>query len=181
LPGRTPTEAVTAFLLPIQEAVACVARAKITLSPNGRAMTGRIHALALNDGTPVALKCKPVLLLEIGMLYEIVRAQERTDRGAWRVSTRGYMYELQTSSGELVWSYHWHPTSRIQSPHAHIGSAQLAPDAVLSYRAHYPTGRISLESVIRTCIAEYGVTAMNENWEQDLAARERDFEEYRTW
>jgi hypothetical protein len=161
--------------------VSCVARAKITLSPNGRAMTGRIHALTLNDSKPIALKCRPELLLKIGMHYEIVRTQERTERGAWRVSTRAYMYELQTSSGELVWSYHWHPTSKVQNPHAHIGHTQLAPDAVLSYKAHHPTGRISLESVIRTCIAEYGVTPMNEDWEQDLAARERDFEAHRSW
>jgi hypothetical protein len=77
-------------LLPIQEAVSCVARAKITLSPNGRAMTGKIHALALNEGNPIGLKCKPELLLKIGMHHEIVRAQERTERGPWRVSTRGY-------------------------------------------------------------------------------------------
>jgi hypothetical protein len=129
--------------------VSCIARAKITLSPNGRAMEGKIHALTLNGDRPIVLKGKPELLLKIGMLYEIVRTQERTERGVWRVSTRGYMYELQTSSGELVWSYHWHPTSKMQSPHAHLGHTQLAPDAVLSYKAHHPTGRISLESVIR--------------------------------
>ena len=172
---------MAAFLEPIQEAVSCVAKAKIILSPGGRGTTGRIHALTLNDGKPIALKCQPELLLGIGMRYEIVRMEGRTERGAWRVSTRGYMYELQTSSGELVWSYHWHPTSRVDNPHAHIGYTQLARDAVLSYKAHYPTGRISLESVIRTCITEYGVIPINGNWEQDLAARERDFVEYRTW
>lgn len=144
-------------------------------------MVGKIHALTLNSNTPISLKCRPELLLKIGMLYEIVRTEEMTERGVWRVSTRGYMYELQTSSGELVWSYHWHPTSKVQNPHAHIGHTQLAPDAVLSYKAHHPTGRISLESVIRTCIAEYGVTPMNEDWEKILAAREGDFEAHRTW
>jgi hypothetical protein len=53
--------------------------------------------------------------------------------------------------------------------------------AVLSYKAHYPTGRISLESVIRTCIAEYGVSAQRSDWEQTLALRESDFENYRSW
>ena len=172
---------MAAFLEPIQEAVSCIARAKISLSPNGRAMEGRIHALTLNSNQPLALKCRPVLLLKIGMQYEIVRMQEAADRGPWRVSTRGYMYELQTASGELVWSYHWHPTSKVHSPHAHLGHTQLAPDAVLSYKAHYPTGRISLESVIRICITEYGVTPMSESWEKILAARESDFEAHRTW
>lgn len=115
------------------------------------------------------------------MLYEIVRTQDRPERGAWRVSTRGYMYEMQTASGELVWSYHWHPTGAVRNPHAHIGATQLAPDAVLLYKAHYPTGRISLESVIRICITEYKVSPMKSDWDDVLSARERDFETYRSW
>jgi hypothetical protein len=91
------------------------------------------------------------------------------------------MYEMQKASGELIWSYHWHPTSRVRSPHAHIGSTQLRKDAVLSYKAHYPTGRISLESVVRTLIAEYGVSPMRDDWEETLSEREGDFEMHRTW
>jgi hypothetical protein len=91
------------------------------------------------------------------------------------------MYEMQTASGELVWSYHWHPTSAVRNPHAHIGATQLREDAVLSYRAHYPTGRVSLESVIRVCIAEYGVSPMKPDWDQVIGTRERDFEMYRSW
>jgi len=166
---------------PLQDIVSCVARAKINLSPNGRAMVGKIHALTVNDNQPLTLKCKPVLLFKISMWYEIVRTEDRPERGPWRVSTRSYMYELQTSSGELVLSYHWHPTSKVRNPHAHLGHTQLAPHAVLSYKAHHPTGRISLESVIRTCITEYGVTPMNEKWTEILATREGDFETYRSW
>jgi hypothetical protein len=172
---------VNAFLEPIGEAVACVAKSKINLSPNGRAMVGKIHALTLNDDKPITLKCKPVLLFRVRMQYEIVRTEHQTERGPWRVSTRGYMYELQTASGELVWSFHWHPTSRVSGPHSHIGRTQLAPDAVISSKAHHPTGRVSLESVIRTCIADYGVTPMQDDWEEILARREADFEAYRTW
>jgi hypothetical protein len=122
-----------------------------------------------------------VLLFKVRMQYEIVRTDHEPERGPWRVSTRGYMYELQTASGELVWSYHWHPTSTIGSPHAHIGHTQLAPDAVLSYKAHHPTGRISLESVVRTCVADYGVIPRKDDWAEILARREADFEHHRTW
>jgi hypothetical protein len=90
------------------------------------------------------------------MLYEIIRTDDPV-RGPWRVSTRAYAYEMQTSGRELVWSYHWHPQSTVSNPHAHLGHTQLAEDAVLSDKAHHPTGRVSLESVIRTCITEYGV------------------------
>ncbi len=82
----------------------------------------------------------------------VATAKIKPERGPWRVSTRGYMYEMQTASGELVWSYHWHPTGKVGSPHAHLGHTQLAADAVLSYKAHHPTGRISLVTVNRVGI-----------------------------
>lgn len=145
-----------------------VARAKITLSRDGWGMTGRIHALTVNQDQPIALQCQPRLLLKIGMLYEIVPTQDRPERGPWRASTRGYMY-------------HWHPAGAVRNPHAHIGATRLAPDAVLLYKAHYPTGRISLESVIRICITEYKVSPMKSDWHDVLGARERDFETYRSW
>jgi hypothetical protein len=157
-----------------------VARAKITLSHDGWGGTGRTHGLTLNNDVPVKLKCRPVLMLRIGMLYEIVRT-EAPDRPPWRVSTRAYAYEMQTASGELVWSYHWHPTAAVPNPHAHLGHTQLAEDAVLSQKAHHPTGRVSLESVIRACITEYGVTAQRDDWDKTLALREGDFQLYRSW
>jgi hypothetical protein len=181
LPGRTPQAAVEAFLEPIREVLSCVASAKITLSRDGRAMTGKVHALTVNDDQPVKLKCRPALMFRVGMQYEIVRTEDRPERGIWRVSTRAYMYELQTASRELVWSYHWHPTSAVSTPHAHLGHTQLANDAVLSGKAHHPTGRISLESVIRTCINEYGVNSLKEDWAKLLDSREIDFQNYRSW
>ena len=111
------------------------------------------------------------------MQYEIVRTDQRRE---WRVSTRAYAYELQTSSGELVWSYHWHPAT-LRGPHAHLGRTQLAEDAVLSQKAHYPTGRVSLESVIRACITEHGVVPLKDDWDTTLDLRERDFVTYRSW
>jgi hypothetical protein len=181
LPGRNQREAVDAFAEVIADIVSCVARVKITLSPGGRGMVGKIHGLTINDDKPVRLGCRPPLLLRIRMEYEIVRAGDRPERGPWRVSTRGYAYELRTDSGERVWSYHWHPQSAVANPHVHIGHTQLAGNAVLSSKIHYPTGRISLESVIRTCIAGHGVPPQQRDWEETLALRESDFETYRSW
>ncbi|MDQ2873575.1 MAG: hypothetical protein M3Y33_01585 [Actinomycetota bacterium] len=135
----------------------------------------------VNDDQPIKLKgLPPALMLRIGMLYQIVRTTE-ADRPPWRVSTRGYAYEMQTASGELVWSYHWHPSARVPNPHAHLGRTQLAQDAVLYQKAHNPTGRVSLESVIRACITEYQAVPMNDEWDKTLALREGDFQIYRTW
>jgi hypothetical protein len=51
-------------------------QAKITLSPGGRAEVGKTHALTVNDDQPIKLRCRPVLLLRVGMLYEIVRTED---------------------------------------------------------------------------------------------------------
>ena len=180
MPGRNPREAVEAFLEPLRDSVSCIARAKITLSPGGWAETGRTHSLVLNEDQPIKLKGQPALMLRVGMLYEIVRTTE-ADRPPWRVSARGYAYEMQTSSGELVWSYHWHPSQRVPNPHSHLGRTQLAEDAVLYQKAHNPTGRVSLESVIRACITEYGAAPMKDDWDKTLTLREGDFQIWRTW
>jgi hypothetical protein len=53
---------------------------------------------------------------------------------------------------------------------------------VLSYKAHHPTGRVSLESVLRTCITKYGDAPLRADWEKTLTAlREGDFETWRSW
>jgi hypothetical protein len=155
--------------------------AKIGLSHDGWGRVGATHGLTLNQDTPVPLRCRnPKLLLKITMHYEVVRAEER-ERGLYRVSTRGYVYEVQTDSGEVVWSYHWHPNSRIIGPHIHLGHTQLAEDAVMTSKVHYPTGRVSLESVIRTCGTEHGVTPLRDDWDEVLDRTEADFQTYRSW
>ena len=119
-------------------------------------------------------------MLRVQMQYEIVPTED-ADRPPWRISTRAYAYELQTMSGELVWSFHWHPTSSAKAPHIHLGHTQLAPHAVLSQKAHHPTGRVSLESVVRACITEYNAQPLKDDWEKTLAQREADFQRYRSW
>lgn len=181
MPGRTPQEAVQAFLEPLQDIISCVAHAKITLSPDGRHKIGRVHGMTLNNGTPVALKGSPRLLLRIQMQYEIVPLPADDERGKWKVSTRAYNYELQTDDYRAVFSYHWHPTSRVVRPHIHIGTSQLAKDAVLTHKHHMATDRVSLESVVRVCIEEAGVEPLRPDWDQVLTIREGNFELYRRW
>jgi hypothetical protein len=51
----------------------------------------------------------------------------------------------------------------------------------LHQRAHNPTGRVSLESVVGACITEYKVTPMLEHWDKILTLRENEFLLYRSW
>ncbi len=180
MPGKNPREAVGDFLEPIGDSLACVARAKIRLSRGGYAERGKTHGLTVNNNEPVSLKRHPALMLQVMMQYEII-PNLNAGQEPWRVTTRAYNYELQTASGQAVVSYHWHPTSRILQPHMHLGATVLAEDAVISHKAHNPTGRISLESIIRACIAEYGVEPLRDDWDEVLSLRERQFRLWRSW
>lgn len=183
MPGRNPREAVDDFLEPLKDSLSCIAHVKITLSRGGWSQRGRTHALTVNDDQPVAMRFpagKPRLLLRVGMHYEIV-PNETAGQEPLRIRTRAYDYELQLASGEAVVSYHWHPDSRITAPHLHVGRTQLAADAVLSHKAHQPTDRISLESVVRACITEFGAQPLKEDWERVLALREGQFKLFRHW
>jgi hypothetical protein len=87
------------------------------------------------------------------MFYMIIR-DNRPDFGPYRVTTRGYDYSVRRADRSKVLDYHWHPAglSHEQRPHIHLGSAQLADDAVLSNKQHLLTGRVTFESVIRDLI-----------------------------
>lgn len=168
-----------AFLEPIQDAVSCLAQAKVTVSPGGQNVDGRVHGLTVNLDRPVKLKGQP-LLLRVRMQYEIIRAED-PERGPWRVTTHGYAHEVQQSDGQAVISWHWHPTTQMSEPHIHAGTTQLADEAVLSRRHHIPTDRVSLESVVRFCIAELGAEPLRDDWEKILDLNEGLFKLHRSW
>jgi hypothetical protein len=180
LPGRTCREAVDAFLTPLQDTLACVVKAKITLSEGGYNTAGRIHGLTLNRDQAVKLRGPKQLLLRVQMNYEIVPVEE-PGRPPWRVTTHAYNYEVQNSSGEGVVSYHWHPKGKVKGPHIHLGHTQLAKDVVLHNKLHLPTARMSLEGVVRHCIEELWVESLRDDWDPVLATRQADFETYRRW
>lgn len=182
MPGRTPQEAVRAFLTPLEDTIACVAKAKILLSKDGQAKTGKIHGLTLNGDRAVELKGPAHLLLKVRMQYEIVPTTSGQD-GKWRVSTRAYAHSLETRNGQVVISYHWHPdpSTKFNQPHIHLGHTQLAPDAVLRNKFHIPTSRMSLEAILRSAITEFGVDPVRDDWDKILTEREAAFLKYRSW
>ena len=179
MPGRTPKEAVDAFLDPLKDTLSCIAHAKFTLSEGGYNTPGRIHSLTLNRNEPIKLK-GPRFLFKLQMAYEIIPVAE-VGREPWRVTTHAYNYEVQTSNGQAMVSFHWHPQGKVRAPHIHLGTAQLAPDAVLTNKHHIGTARLSLENVIRTCIAEWSVEPLRDDWEKVLELNEANFQTYRKW
>lgn len=184
MPGRTSIEAVDGFLAPLKGALACIAAAKISVSPGGRRDVGVDHSWTLNDGSGVDLVGRtpanprvPITLRAI-MGYRIVSG----DEDPWRVRTTGYHYVIAAGDEEVL-SYHWHPDGRshIQGPHLHVGGAALTPGGVLTAKSHLPTETVSFESIIRLLIQDFGVEPRVEDWSERLELSEGVFRLYRNW
>jgi hypothetical protein len=123
------------------------------------------------------------------MQYEVIA--EEGERGPWRATITQYHYEYrggsaQSAEGEFeqndraLISFDWHPDTRVKSPHIHIGSGALAEGSALM-KAHIPSGRVSVEEVLRFGIDELGVVTLREGWDEALAASQQRFEDYRSW
>lgn len=195
MPGRTPQEAYEAFEGPLRLALSCLGPCKILTSPGGRQVTQaagrtRTHAWYLNgvDGrlelSAGSGRSKRTFQLAAMMRYRII-ANELDDgsQDGFRITTRGYKYTVYAGDTREIISYHWHPqgNSPWKSPHMHNGSAILAPDGVITPKSHLPTGRISLEQVVRVIINDLQVPAARPTWDADLATTEGVFAIYRKW
>lgn len=101
----------------------------------------------------------------------------------WRVSTALYVYEVRTPDGERVIAYHWHPLLEQREhpypfPHLHIGD-QAGPS--LLAKRHLPTGRVSLEAVVRFLVDELAVEPIRPDWAAVLTSTEAEFHRRRSW
>lgn len=182
MPGRTPPEAFKAFVDPLASALACVARCKLSPSAGGRQQVDVVHHLLGNDGEVIEVGGPYHLRLRVRMKYMIVR-QDDLEGGPFKIRTLAYSYSLTSGTGGEIVSYHWHPdsASHVKSPHAHLGHGQLSSGALLTPRTHLPTGRVSLEQVVRSLITEHEVTPRADDWDARLTLSHGVFELYRSW
>ena len=95
----------------------------------------------------------------------------------WHVSTVAYEYKLSRAEGdnELL-SWHWHPSTGTPFPHLHMTGA-----GGIGRKMHVPSGRVSIESVLRMLIRELGVPARRADWAAVIDAAEGAFIKYRRW
>lgn len=100
--------------------------------------------------------------------------------GLWRVSTAGWIYDLADSRDEPIVAFHWHPegSGRVTHPHAHVHGRH---DTVELAKLHLPTGRVSIESVIRFAIEDLGVAPRRPDWERILEQHELAFRREQSW
>jgi len=172
--GRTPAEAVNAFVEPIGRAVFCISTAVVTVG-GGYYPAPQPHSLVLNAGSVTRLASD--LFMDIGLRYRIVESVER--RGIWEVTVVGYRYKLSGAAGQDIISYHWHPSgaSFVTFPHVHIGVASRVGDSRVG-QAHLPTGRVPPQSFLHLLITDFGVAPRRANWEQVLTETQSVFADW---
>ena len=176
MPGDNARDAVVAFVTPLQQVVHCITNAVVN-PRGGYHPRAEPHAVVLNDGQPVQLRgARQNLSLSVVHSYRIIEVNQ--PEGRWKVSSAGYIYTLKELDQALV-AWHWHPWD-VSFPHLHLYEAEQLERPDLA-KIHYPTGRVSLESIARFLIREYSVQPREDNYEEILSRTEEAFRRARTW
>ena len=158
---------------PLRQTVSCVTGAYLLASGGGKEV-GKVHALTLAGAEPIILTDAGTgATLSIAMQYDVIDTGN-TGSERYKIRTRAYDYAFRDFSDREIVSYHWHPLREdgFLAPHIHASGT----------KPHLPSGgRISLESVVRAAITEFGAEPMRPDWEQVLLVNESKFRLYRTW
>ncbi|RFZ08117.1 hypothetical protein MML61_10215 [Mycobacterium marinum] len=167
--GKTPAKAVRAFVAPIQEALGLFASGRVlvdTYKPD------TVGILTFNGSEIVKLRGGNKVGLSVSMQYRIVEVDD-AERGPWKVSTTGYMYDLLLDE-KALYEYHWHPISDSHEvrPHLHCSAVD---------KCHIPTGRVMIEDVLNLAV-HYGAKPNSMKRWRELDKLNRDkFARGATW
>jgi hypothetical protein len=151
--------------------VSCICRTPIQRAFEVNRRVGRI-SFPNEAAVPVAGRHN--LSLKVFHAFDVSE-----DPTGWRVRSRAYAYYvLARERGEII-AFHWHPDRGLVAlPHAHFKTLN---DPFPMGKAHMPTGRISMEAVIRLLIDELAVEPLRRDWRSVLARTERAFIDQRSW
>ena len=84
-------------------------------------------------------------------------------------------------AGREIVAYQWHPEQvSIDFPQLHIGTGVGASLGSV-HKYHFPTGRVSLEDVLRLAIREFQVEPVRAGCEEVLGETQAAYEAWRTW
>jgi hypothetical protein len=174
LAGNSPKKAVKAFLEPLKRVVSCFSATAHLAHSGSYEINGDPSALFIERFKLPGAD----LYLSASMNYKIVEAAG--DRGPYKVKTTAYQYILEDEDEKEILAYQWHPESRVQFPHIHVGSSSKIAGKTFN-KIHLPTGRIALEQVLRITVDELGVKPLKGEWNSILVQTQKLFEKWRTW
>lgn len=177
--GQSPYEAFDNFHGPLQRAISCAnSNSHLWAFGSDGYSHGRTHAMVPDANQPISLAGDRPLRLRCLFAYRVEEAEG--ERGPWKVTTEAYYHTLEDEAGREIIAYHWHPDSPPAFPHLHIGPGTGADVGGIN-KYHFPTGRVSLEGVLRLAIEEFGATPARADWRTVLRETEARYEAWRTW
>lgn len=187
--GRNLTEAYRNYIKPLQAALNCITAARLTLRKGDELILNKPFSVVLNDMDAVRLKGITPIDFTAGQIVRIIKTDD-VDRGPYKVSTVRYFYTFWTTGDqpEEILSFQWTPEETgpgvVPFPHLHIGPAIISGQNVVRskdlHKAHIPTGRVSIEAIVRLAITELGTTPQKRRWERILNQSELAFTEWKT-
>lgn len=181
--GRNPNEAFRNYIEPVRDALSYITQARLTASWHKSLAVNTLYTVALNDMDPVPLKGTMPISLSAGQIIRIVKTDDPDDsREPFEIQTVQYFYDLLTSDSKEILGFHWTPEERgdgvVAYPHLHVGSVMIDRTAPIRptnfHKAHIPTGRVSMTSIVRLTIDEFGVTPLRIDWQAILGTSEAD-------
>lgn len=180
MPGRTPWEAIEAFLEPLKAVLGCVTDEGFVawrVQAIGEEQTARFQ-----DNFAI-LERRNGSALKLDVRHRFVVRQIDGPRGPWTASTTEYIYEIADERDDPIAAWHWRPESSrpgdaVQWPHLHAYGVR---DTLTLHRLHLPTGRVSLEAVVRFSIADLDVAPRRRDWRAHLDRHEGRFRQARSW
>lgn len=150
----------------VQRVVSAVVHGRVTFRAISEATSSSDQfSFVLNRGERVRVRSG--VLMDIMVVQQVRMSSER-------VEIVGYIYAIWLHSGEEIAAYHWHPQNprNVPFPHFHAGPAIVRLGGAVRPRdvhtVHFPTGLVSLASVIRLAIAELGVEPLRPDWDTIL-------------
>src|SRR5690242_10594416 len=124
---------------------------------------------------PLCLRSSSGIDYQLRLLQQFHLVREDRD---WRITTDAYQYRLDDGGGKELASWHWHPSTGNRYPHLHV------PAGPIGGAAHMPTGRVSIESVLRVLLTDLAVKPTRDHasdFLDVLDACEGPFIEHRRW
>lgn len=119
---------------------------------------------------------RETLFLDVSQTIQIFDADN------FRISTLKYIYVLWSASPNeriVDWHYHRRQNNSFEA-HLHIRDDAKVTNHCLIDR-HIPTGRVSLEDIVRFAVEEVSISPRNENWRIVLEQTESLFRANKTW
>jgi hypothetical protein len=187
LAGRTPEEALDAYVEQISRALSCVTDAVVF----GRASSSDHHhtlsIYATRQSRPNRLHLdtnsrRGEILLLIAERFRLERVSDAVHRDEFDVAIRSYFYRILDRDEREIVAYHWHPEGRstFDRPHLHVPAAEPIVLAQPSgspltgvkthlSRLHLPTGRIGIEEIVELLITDFAVDPLRSDWKELLS------------